>query len=414
MRLEKSKSILTVICLAASICFCAPLSAQSSPTVLCLKSDGSILIKNRRNCPRSMLPLTVENLSAAGARGPQGEDGEQGPIGATGATGLQGAQGPTGATGAQGIDGAFAIYGDGSEGNTTISSTTSLAGANYQYDSFTLSSAATLTVASGTVIRASGNCAINGTINVQTGASGATRGGVSVSTEAVETSTRPGVHGIAQAGGNGQISAENADAGGVIAGYGGRGLSVAQAQNTIRPSLTGGAGGGTGGSGEAGAGGGYFAIICQGTFTLGASATIRANGGTGAAGTGGGGGGVIVLASLSTMSLLGTVEAKGGAGGAATTSTGPGGGGGGGIIHFIAPSISNLVTTDVTGGVGSASTGSGTVTAAVVAGGGGGGGSRGDGGNGGAVFTSDASGSGTNGTVGSVFSILADPTSLLL
>lgn len=378
--------------------------------LVCLHDTGSLSFRFARRCPRNSVEATVEALAAAGARGPQGEQGEQGPQGEQGA---QGEQGPIGPQGSQGIDGSIAIWGDGSAGDLNVFVNTVMQTVNTQYENITVFSGATLFVPSGTVLRAQGNCNIQGTIQVATAARGATRssGGVS---EFIDATVRVAHPGIAQAGGNAQLSEYASDPGGVVAGFGGQGISIAMGHNVIRPNLFGGGGGGTSAFGEGGSGGGFFALYCQGDVEIGSSATISANGGNGAAGTGGGGGGVIVVASPSSVLIDGLLEAVGGNGGTNHSSSAAGGGGGGGIIHVISPAIQRNGAYSVIGGSGGSTANTGEVADSLVSGGGGGGSCGGNGGNGGVVFTTGSASGGGNGTSGYTYETMADPTSLIL
>lgn len=378
--------------------------------LVCLHESGSLSFRFARRCPRNSVEATVETLAAAGARGPQGEQGEQG---LPGDPGIQGAQGPTGPQGSQGIDGSIAIWGDGSAGDLNAFVNTVLQTVNTQYENITVFSGATLFVPSGTVLRAQGNCNIQGTIQVATAARGATRssGGVG---EFIDATVRVGHPGIAQAGGNAQLSEYASDPGGVVAGFGGEGISIAMGHNVIRPNLFGGGGGGTSAFGDGGSGGGFFALYCQGDVEIGSSATISANGANGAVGTGGGGGGIIVVASPSSVLVDGLLEAIGGNGGTHHSSSAAGGGGGGGIIHVISPAIQRNGAYSVIGGSGGISATTGVVSAALVSGGGGGGSCGGNGGHGGVVFTTGSASGGLPGTSGYTYETMADPTSLIL
>src|SRR4051812_18839566 len=126
-------------------------------------------------------------LACQGTIGPQGVEGPPGQQGAVGPPGGPGPTGPTrpaggdGGTGPArpaGTDGSIRIYGDGSAGSLTISANTNWAAVppnaahNYQFTNLTIASGFPLTVPSGLVIRASGTVTNNGTISVQTFASG--------------------------------------------------------------------------------------------------------------------------------------------------------------------------------------------------------------------------------------------------
>ncbi|WNZ62618.1 collagen-like protein [Myxococcus sp. MxC21-1] len=182
--------------------------------------------------------------------GPAGPQGGQGPAGATGPAGAQGPSGPVGPQGPQGPTGSLGAYGDGSAGAynvpsgntvdlTTASGYGTLAGRQHlQFTNVTISG--TLIVPSGTVIRATGDVTVNGTIIVDPSAE--------------DNGTGPAEAGVARA----------------AAGepQGGRGLLPLQAAQLLRP---GGLGGGAGAKqvGVAGGrGGGSLVILAQGAIRI--------------------------------------------------------------------------------------------------------------------------------------------------
>ena len=114
---------------------------------------------------------------SAGDPGPQGPQGPQGEPGMDGADGSNGANGSDGMNGSDGADGQLRIYGDGTAGTVTISTDTDWTATpppndNYQFTNLTVAAGATLAVFSGTVIRCTGTCTINGTIQGSYGAPG--------------------------------------------------------------------------------------------------------------------------------------------------------------------------------------------------------------------------------------------------
>ena len=310
-----------------------------------------------------------------GAQGPQGI---QGPAGATGATG---ATGPAGATGPQGPSGAVGVYGDGSSGSWTLNTSVDLSNtADYnafiasgrgamQFVDLNIPVGITLTVPSGTVIRATGNITINGTLQVRTGA-----------TDVGGGPTHPGISLAAPA-----------------PGVGGVGLSALAASQLTRPPAAAGGSGDRLPTGSGGEGGGSVVIAALGNVSIGG--TVSANGANGVnpggatdiPGSGGGAGGIIVIAAKNSITLTATgqLRANGGAGAqgvnvnGGSAGAGGGGGGGGGIIHLISGSTPTIAgTRQVNGGVAG--------TDAYINGqfnqvGGGGGASGGHGGNGGAI-----------------------------
>ena len=376
---------------------------------VCLSNDGSLVYKFARKCPRNTVDATVESLSAAGVQGPQGEKGDTGEQGLQGDTGAQGSQG------AQGADGSVLVYGNGSAADLSVPTVTVLQTVNTQYENIVVSAGATLIVPSGTILRATDDCDIQGTITVSTAAQGATRSSGAVG-EFIDATVRVANSGIAQGGGNAQLSEQGADGGGVVPGYGGQGVSLAMGNTLVRPQLYGGGGGGTSAFGDGGDGGGFFSLYCQGDIVIGSTAIIEANGGDGASGTGGGGAGVVVVASSSSITLEGAIVAIGGDGGEPHSGAAAGGGGGGGVVHLIAPTIDVTGAYDVSGGTGGQnSTDAGVlVNDSLVAGGGGGGACGGNGGTGGVVFTSGSSSGGSDGGSGYAYETETDPTSLLL
>lgn len=212
--------------------------------------------------------------------GPVGPQGGQGPAGATGPAGAEGPSGPVGPQGPQGPQGpmgSLGAYGDGSAGaynvasGNTVDLTTAagygtLAGRQHlQFTNVTISG--TLIVPSGTVIRATGDVTINGTIIVDPSAE--------------DNGTGPAEAGVARA----------------AAGepQGGRGLLPLQAAQLLRP---GGLGGGAGAKqvGVAGGrGGGSLVILAQGAIRIPPGGAINANGEAGGTaanlpGSGGGAG----------------------------------------------------------------------------------------------------------------------------
>ncbi|MGE3180839.1 MAG: hypothetical protein AB7N71_04355 [Phycisphaerae bacterium] len=283
-----------------------------------------------------------------GATGETGETGAQGPVGPTGATGATGATGQTGAQGPQGLpgldgrDGALRVYGDGSggvqtiDGNVNLATFASTVGANtYQFETLFVSSGATLTIPSGSVIRCSQDFINHGTIIVEPMAFG----------NAVGT----GDLGIART--FPQIADDEALPN--VPGFGIGGLPAWTTTQARFGTLALTAMGGSGGNATAGrTGGGTLNVRCGDEMLN--TGTIRANGtnNTGA------GGGLIVFAAARRVanSSSGLIEAIGGSGrdaqSTANTLICADGGGGGGIVHFLAPLVVNAGTIDIGGGTG--------------------------------------------------------------
>lgn len=248
--------------------------------------------------------------------------------------------------------GGAAVYGDGSDGNVTISTTVTLTRDMY-YD--------TLTVANGGVLKTSGYrvfcktaCAVNsGSVIHNDGGDGADNtGGAQSPTNGTLGNGAAGVNGSsAGVAGNGQAQ-----------GFGGNG--------------------GAGGSGTSGAGG------AAGTVSMPTRSYVRAlpfaiignyydrsagwalaqggaSGGTGGAGTvngsaSGAGGGVVMLCAKA-ITNNGRISANGGAGGSRSTGAnwGGGGGGGGGLMIAVYNTLTGTTPT-ANGGTGGAGNGTGT------------------------------------------------------
>lgn len=254
-----------------------------------------------------------------GPQGPTGPSGSQGPVGATGppgspgptgaqglpgSVGATGPQGPPGPAGPQGTPGALALYGDGSDGALTISSSvdwnSSPPSGMLRFSSLTITSTVSLTLPSGLVIRVTGNVSIDGPITV--GSATPTSGGCSLS--------------------------------------GLNGLTARTLLKTPPPPGTLG-------------GGGTIVILAMGSIVVNASGSISALGPAGQDGVvPAAAGGIVILASRTSISNLGALKASGGNGADQTCcNAAAGGGGGGGIIHLIGPALS-LGSANVSGGLG--------------------------------------------------------------
>ncbi|MHA7839461.1 MAG: hypothetical protein ACX98W_18520 [bacterium] len=276
-----------------------------------------------------------------GPQGPQGNPGPQGATGATGATGAAGSQGPEGPQGPQGASGSVLAYGDGSAGNVTISSNTDWRVApptngNYQFEDLTIQAGATLTVPSGTVIRASGALSNQGTILVDFGLRGERWFGNADPFPALA--------------GNAMTPAQNG---------GGLAFSPEQLRQRLDPGPLGGGNGARGnGSPDNDGGPAGGSLVLRARLGITNSGVIDADGGNGLPGDGGddggggGGGGFLILASDGDIESSGIVRANGGDGvsGLLSDDCG-GGGGGGGLIHLISPNANAVGgTLSVAGG----------------------------------------------------------------
>ncbi len=301
-----------------------------------------------------------------------------------GVQGPQGPVGPEGPAGPQGTSGALAVYGDGSAGDFNLLSTSPLRnlaigygslvnGANLMFRNVNVNG--TLIVASGTMIRATGDIVL-GSLGI-----------IAVNPEQQTQTVNAPPRGIAIS------SAEDYQ--------GGRGLDLGRSALLTRFDLHGGGGGfrpraSVGTNSFGGEAGGRLILAAQGNITINGNIDAvgrhaQLNGGTAMAGGGGGGGGVVTLIARGTITIgtTGFIRANGGNGANAIAGPtgqlyGGGGGGGGGIVQLLTanpPSIANPSNIIVTGGNAGNSAVNGTANVLAAAGGGGGA-SGGDGGDG--------------------------------
>lgn len=293
-----------------------------------------------------------------GPEGPQGPTGPEGPQGPQGDVGPPGPQGPMGPEGPQGPEGPVGmgsddVYGHG--GADLILSGQVHWGANppsaASFGHVHIQPGATLTVPSGTIIRAE-SFLNEGTIDVLPAATG-----------------RPGrdpAQGLALAAAYGA--------------QGGEGLSAISAASLLRPGPHAGGAGMPKGNAAGGSGGG--SLVIRAKYSLVNHGTIRADGEDAPylndmPGAGGGAGGLVVLLTRGTLTHTGLISARGGHGGdSGLIQGGGGGGGGGGIVHLLAPAATAAGGAIQVAG-GSAGTGDGFIA------GGGGGALGGNGGRGG-------------------------------
>ena len=296
------------------------------------------------------------------------------------------------------------LYGDGSDGDETISTNTTLT-EDKNYENLTVDSGVVLSP-DGYIIRVKGELTLNGTIarNGETGNNGA---------NGVTSSGAGGLGGAELAGlsANSLVGSSKGSAGG-NGGYGsGEGFNGA-AGETVANSICGvnGSKGGTGGDGgivDGGAGGSVGVATIENhvkkIFTLETSSTINSeqtstlayslegetsgntlsyNGGSsgggggganeanmaggGGGGAGSGGGVILIIAKTINISVTGTIESKGGAGGnggnngGGTAGDGGGGAGGsGGLIALLYNTYTNSGSITLTGGTGGTGANSG-------------------------------------------------------
>jgi hypothetical protein len=225
------------------------------------------------------------------------------------------------------VPGWLLYQGDGSDGAVTC--TTSIAtGFEQNMSSFTVNAGQTCKVAArGHVIRVTGACTINGTLDASAvgvattsvaaaGGTGGGGGGGTAGGSAGATTTYGGINGTA-AGTAGASSGGNAGSGNTNASH--AALSYAASGITGDYAWGGGGGGAGGSSGGAAGNGGEFVILDCGSLS--GTGTIRADGGYGSPSAanntgagGGGGGGVIITRSPTDTSTL-TLITNGGPGG---------------------------------------------------------------------------------------------------
>lgn len=259
-------------------------------------------------------------------------------------------------------------FGDGSDGDVTISGDTTLTN-DMNYRNLTIDGGVTLRTA-GYSVRVSGTLVNNGTISVAGGNGGNGSTGIGAG-GAGGVQAYPGHRytlGMATAGGDGEGTSGTGTANGTGGTAGASELTVTYAPRILR------AGGGGGGGGAHG--------VADSAVKNSAGPLAGARGGAGGAatgagassrrGAGGGAGGGVIEIWAYTINNAGTITANGGDGGNGVTSTeasGNGGGGGGGCIQIFYHAV----------------TGSGLGTRTVA------GGAAGTGGNGGAAGSSGTS-----------------------
>jgi hypothetical protein len=282
---------------------------------------------------------------------------------------------------------------------------------NYQFTNVTIAAGHTLTVWSGTVIRATGTFTNNGTILVGTGANG---GFGCMSTGGLAYSIDAGPNLLGYIAGDGDVAASGVQIYGGI-GYGPNAAFARQIVN-VGPIA------GGGGAGNGGTGGGGLTVLAKGALVNSATGIIDARGedatdvtgcgvnaGDGGGG-GGGGGGVVVLASKVSIAQSGNIDVSGGGGGPSSVSFAAGGGGSGGIVHLFAPAVTHTGTETLDPGP------QGTTTIATTTtprGAGASGGSTGGlPGSGNGLDTAEAVVAGVAGTAGQTYTSLFDPSAL--
>jgi hypothetical protein len=248
---------------------------------------------------------------------PQGPRGESGAPGGTGPAGV-------------GVD---ALFGNGSDGDVTISGATTLtrdmyyrnltvaAGQTLDAGGYRIFVSGTLTFGDGAKIASDGNPSHTGTMGeiqpgarVPAGTLGASgQGGV---VGAVGESVTNSLGGNGGGGLGGQATAPLNGVGGsrvfesAVQAISGRSLDAALVNGGA-----GGAGGSTNADGAGGSGGGVVMIAARTVALAGSSARVSADGGDGGPGAGGGGGGAVVVVTTSPKPSGLTLSASGGGGG---------------------------------------------------------------------------------------------------
>lgn len=264
--------------------------------------DGSVLIGDLSPGVRASLAATAAPgaTGATGATGARGPDGSQGPEGPEGPQGDPGAQGPAGPV-------APSFFGDGSDGDQSLSGTTALS-RDFFYDDLTLADAAVLDAngyrvfVRGTLTMGEGS-RISNDANGTTGADSGTLGGGGSNEADLPRSL----------GGAGGCLPNRADP---TASEGSVGdiRNAAQAVSGRLSSgalYTGGGYGGVDGFDPDGGGGGAVLVVAgalEGPAS--GSASITARGGEGICG---GGGGVAVVVSGTSLPTGVTLNVSGGA-----------------------------------------------------------------------------------------------------
>ncbi|MEZ0310230.1 MAG: hypothetical protein ACAI38_00555 [Myxococcota bacterium] len=343
-----------------------------------------------------------------------GDKGLTGPAGPVGPPGDEGPQGPPGTSSDGGA--AVRLYGDGRDGALDVPAGTTFLplDSTGQYTTITIATGGTLRVASGTLLRATGDIDNDGTIEVDPATfTGVRRYGSTMADLAPATvPPHPGVALSAAEFGSVDMSSTFVAYGGA----GGRGIGRAARWLTQLFPSAGGAGADSWPFDAVAteSGGGSFHLRSGGEIRN--AGTIRARGvdggfgGLGGCGVGGGGGGAVLLAAATQIDNGGgAIDVRGGNGQAADgDQCGAGGGGGGGFVHLIAPVI-DAGDLQFTGGQAGTA---GVYGSLRWIGGGGGGGSAGNGGRGTGRINATVSAASGGGT-GAAYQIVAAPETAL-
>jgi hypothetical protein len=278
-------------------------------------------IKRGTITARNLSPALRKQIAKAGKPGPQGQRGDQGPAGTNGHDGAAGI-------------GLVGLYGNGADGDGTVSGSTTLTD-DHVYANLTLAPGAvlntaghrifvrdTLTLGDGSRIADDGLAA-----STSAGGAGAPAATVGGGTSGAPPNTVGALPSTTTFGGDG------GKGGGTftIPGVTGQAPSAAESivdLKTLPQALLGRLGdgvrytGGVGGSGQyssggGGGGGGGVLIVAARRIVVNGSAALAAAGGAGGPGGGGGGGGVVIVVSQQALPDALSLSAAGGSGGGA-------------------------------------------------------------------------------------------------
>lgn len=256
------------------------------------------------------------------------------------------------------------LFGDGRDGDATISSNTNLSSDTF-YNNLTVNAGVRLCT-NGFRLFVKGTLTNNGTIHMD-GSAGQTSGaaGSGYATGTLGPSGSGG-NSSAAAGGNGTSAADGIGGSGGAGGLGSGGAGGTGGTTTTHSAVN-----GTSFSPAAPPSAYDMKLwgYTGGTVKMGAGSGGGGGGGDGSSGGGGGAGGGHCWVAAKTLAGTGALSANGGAGGDGVGSNrGGGGGGGGGTVVLITAATSNPYTTTVTGGAGGAKTGTGVAGTAGSAG----------------------------------------------
>jgi hypothetical protein len=338
---ETIKTYFTFAALLAWVIVLGPAvaRAQSGNTIYgCYnRTDGTLRrVNGAADCRNYEIPISWNSQGPQGVRGDPGAQGLQGLKGDTGATGAQGPQGGKGDTGI-GVNG---LFGDGSDGDVTISGGLTTLTRDMYYHNLTINAgqlnpggfrvfvSGTLTLSFDASIARDGN---PGPLDPDIAAralsagtlGGSDKGGTFVMIPEGQTNSLGGSGGSSSRASGGAVSPPDLSAGGSgVFRSATQALSGRSLDGII---VNGGGGGGGSGGGSGGGGGGVVVVAARTIISLGTS-TITAKGGDGfgvSTGGGGGGGGVVIVITTTPQPAGLTLSAiGGGSGGGANGAAG--------------------------------------------------------------------------------------------